>query len=73
MKNIIKNKKLPEKEKEAEWEIEAIVGQEKGPDGKILYHIKWLNYPDSQNTWQFYSNIKDTDVYSNWLFSKKKK
>ena len=69
----MEDKRIPEKEKEPEWEIEKIVGQEKGPDGKMLYHIKWLNYPDSQNTWQSYSDIKNTAQYSDWLSSKKKK
>ena len=47
--------------------------QQKGPDGKMLYHIKWLNYPNSQNTWESYKNIKDTEQYSSWLASKKNK
>ena len=74
VKNIVKNyNRVLEKEKKPEWEIEAIVGQEKGPDEKMLYRIHWKRYGENEDTWQSYSDIKDTDAYSNWLSSKKKK
>ena len=69
-KNIVKDKRIEEKPKETEWEIEKIVGQQPGNDGKMLYKIRWKGYGESDDTWQSYKDIKDTAQYSNWLSSK---
>jgi len=49
------------------------VNQQKGPNGKMLYRIHWKGYGENEDTWESYKNIKDTEQYSSWLASKKKK
>jgi hypothetical protein len=41
---------------QAEYEVERIVRHKKFRNGVLKYFVKWVGYPDSQNTWQ---NAKD--------------
>jgi hypothetical protein len=40
------------------WTVEKIVGK-KSIKGKIHYHVKWLNYPSSDNTWEPRENLAE--------------
>jgi hypothetical protein len=40
------------------FEVEKIIGA-KLEGKKLLFHIKWLNYPPSANTWEPASNLSD--------------
>lgn len=65
--NILVEKRVKETPKEDEYEIEKIVDQQKGIDGKMLYRIHWKGYPSSNDTWQNYKDIKNTTAYENWI------
>jgi len=41
----------------ADYDIEEIVGQ-KRVNGRLYYHIKWLGYPTSMNTWEPAENLR---------------
>ena len=43
-------------EEETEWEVERIVQHRKTADGNE-YLVKWLGYPDSENTWEPEANL----------------
>jgi hypothetical protein len=48
---------------EEEFEIDRILEKKvagKGRHRKTLYLVKWKGYPDSDNTWEPYINLKDT-------------
>lgn len=34
------------------YEVEAIVNKKVTANGKVLFYLKWKNYPNSQNTWE---------------------
>ncbi len=70
-KDILTEKRTKPVEKEEEYIVEKILDKQKGTNGKMLYLIKWLGYPDSQNTWQSYSDIKNTQAYKDFLANKK--
>ncbi|KAJ2486480.1 hypothetical protein IWW37_005604 [Coemansia sp. RSA 2050] len=70
-----------EKEKEEEEEddddedsdtftVEKIVGHRK-EEGGMMYHIKWADYPDSENTWESEENIIDKDILAKYWADKK--
>lgn len=40
-----------------EYRVERIVGKKKS-DGKVFYRIKWLGYPDEENTWEPFDNCQ---------------
>ena len=40
-----------EQEQEENYEVEAIHGKRTNSNGQTEYHVKWLNYPSTQNTW----------------------
>ena len=69
--NIISEKRIKEVPKEDEYEIESIVDQQKGDDGKMLYKIHWKEYSSNNDTWQNYKDVKHTEAYSNWIKNKK--
>ncbi|KAJ2813102.1 hypothetical protein H4S07_000931 [Coemansia furcata] len=50
--------------------VEKIVGHRK-EDGGTLYHIKWADYPDSENTWETEENIIDKDMLAKYWDDKK--
>lgn len=47
------------------YEVEKICDA-KVVKNKTFYLVKWLGYPDSQNTWEPSSNILDKDPIENW-------
>lgn len=40
-----------------QYEVEKILGKRTGKNGKIEYKIKWLNYPESECTWEPENNL----------------
>ncbi len=74
---IIPENLKPKKEKrtainkEPEYLVEAIVG-EKINNGRKYYEVKWAGFPDSENTWEPFKNIKDLEAYDKWLKLKRK-
>ena len=50
-------------EGEAEWEVEAILAHQYfGRQKKLQYLVKWLGYPDSDNTWEPVENLHADDL-----------
>ena len=43
--------------KEIEYEVEKIVNKKRNINGVILYEVKWLGYPEDQNTWEPLSHL----------------
>ena len=43
--------------KEIEYEVEKIVNKKRNLNGVILYEVKWLGYPEDQNTWEPLSHL----------------
>ncbi|GAA5992239.1 hypothetical protein JCM11641_001275 [Rhodosporidiobolus odoratus] len=50
---------------ELEYEVEAIV-DEKGKGQTKRYLVKWVGYPDSDNTWEAAGNVEDTAALLAW-------
>jgi hypothetical protein len=46
----------PKNSVEKRWEVEAVVGK-KMVEGSLHYRIKWLNFPEKDNTWEPAVNI----------------
>ncbi|KAJ2056073.1 hypothetical protein GGI17_006377 [Coemansia sp. S146] len=59
-----------EEEDSDTFTVEKIVGHRK-EDGGTLYHIKWADYPDSENTWESEENIIDKDMLTKYWDDKK--
>jgi hypothetical protein len=36
----------------------------------LEFYVKWLNYPDNENSWTPYSHLRDTDKLHEYLRSK---
>lgn len=39
------------------YEVEKILGKRNNKNGRVEYRIKWLNYPESESTWEPESNL----------------
>lgn len=61
------------KEPENHYQVEKIIDDAYDETNKKIYLVKWLNYPDSANTWEPFRNIKDTVQYSEYLKAKRRK
>ena len=44
-----------------EWEVEEVLAKRKRY-GKIQYLVKWLGYPNSENTWEPIENLSNADT-----------
>lgn len=60
-----------EKEEE-QYEVEAVVGT-RSRMKETQYYIKWKNYDESQNTWEFESNLNCPDLIADYLEKNPKK
>ncbi|KAI1876154.1 hypothetical protein JX265_000596 [Neoarthrinium moseri] len=40
------------------YDVEKLVDSKVEDDGRKLYHVKWINYPDSENTWEPLEHLK---------------
>ncbi|CAG8479632.1 2681_t:CDS:2 [Acaulospora morrowiae] len=50
-----------------EYFVEKIVSHRAGPNGEYQYFLKWLGYPDEDNTWEDECNIFAQDLlYEYW-------
>ncbi|CAG8486940.1 14179_t:CDS:2 [Acaulospora morrowiae] len=47
---------------EDEYFVERIVSHRAGPNGEYQYFLKWLGYPDEDNTWEDECNIFAQDL-----------
>lgn len=65
--NIIEHPRVKAKAPGKEWEVEAIVDQTKGTNGRNLYKIRWAGWAPEHDTWQPLPDIKDTTAYARWL------
>ena len=54
-----KKKWLKEQDEEEPevFSVEQIKGKRIGAEGKVEYYLKWMNYPDSDNTWEPEDNL----------------
>ncbi|EXJ93333.1 hypothetical protein A1O1_01725 [Capronia coronata CBS 617.96] len=50
---------------EVEYEVERILAQHT-TDGKILYLVKWLGYPDEQCTWEPKESFLNPQTLADW-------
>ena len=57
-----KGTKRKQKEEEI-FKVEKIVGK-RVDKGRILYHLKWEGYSDSENTWEPKENLDCDDLIS---------
>ena len=46
--------------------VEAIIG-ECHIDGEKQYLVKWLGYPNEENTWEPYSHVEDNEALDKWM------
>ncbi|CAO1622711.1 unnamed protein product [Sympodiomycopsis kandeliae] len=51
---------------EEEFRIDSIIAK-RTRRNKDQYLVKWVGYPDEENTWLPQSEIEDTEAYENWL------
>ena len=38
--------------------VERVVGRRRRQEGGLQYRLKWLNYPDEENTWEDVEDLK---------------
>lgn len=57
---------------EEQYEVEAIVGS-RSRCKQTQYHIKWKNFPESQNTWEFESDVNCPELIAQYLEKNPKK
>ena len=54
-------------EGEAEWEVERILAHRYfGRQKKLQYLVKWLGYPESDNTWEPVENLHADDLIQDY-------
>ena len=54
-------------EGEAEWEVKAIRAHRySGRQKKLQYLVKWLGYPESDNTWEPAENLHADDLIQDY-------
>ena len=54
-------------EGEAEWEVETILAHRHfGRQKKLQYLVKWLGYPESDNTWEPVENLHAEDLIQDY-------
>jgi hypothetical protein len=58
-------------EGEKQFVVEAIV-DEKGRGRARRYLVKWVGYPDSENTWEPAANVEDTEALDGWEEKKRR-
>ena len=44
-----------------EWEVEEVLAKRKRY-GKMQYLVKWLGYPNSENTWEPEENLSNASI-----------
>mmetsp|Transcript_6269 Transcript_6269/g.7779 ORF Transcript_6269/g.7779 Transcript_6269/m.7779 type:complete len:221 (+) Transcript_6269:43-705(+) len=50
------------------FEVESIDGEMFDTnENKLYYLVNWLGYSDSDKTWEESSNVKDTDIYKEYI------
>ncbi len=54
------------------YDVEKIIN-DRVINGKIQYLIKWVGYPDSENTWEDEENVLSKDLVENYKKEKIKK
>ena len=65
-----KGTKRKQKEEEV-YKVEKIVGK-RVDKGRILYHLKWEGYSDSENTWEPKENLDCDDLITEFEKNSKK-
>jgi hypothetical protein len=54
-------------DREEEYQVEHIMGHRKmGRGNKLQYLVKWLGYPDSDNTWEPVDQIHTPDLIKHY-------
>ena len=54
---VVSDKIMPEEEKY--YEVEAIIGHKRDENNNYLYRCRWLNYDESEDSWEPASNFTD--------------
>ncbi len=44
------------------YDVEKIVDRRLSSNGKVFYLVKWLGYPDEDNTWEPASNLSNVKI-----------
>jgi hypothetical protein len=53
---------------QAEYEVEKIVKHSKSTDGSLIFLVKWVGYPHSENTWQTADDLSNAqDLLDQYL------
>ena len=61
-------------EEEEEYEVEDIIDDIIGEDGRTYYQIRWKNYPPEKDTYEPIENLANcTDILTRYMDRKKKK
>lgn len=61
-----KDEDADESKEEEQYEVEEIVGS-RTRSKQTQYYIKWKNFPESQNTWEFESNVDCPELIAEYL------
>lgn len=58
---------IPEEhDPDEEFEVEEILAEDKSPNGKMYYLIKWAGFPLHESTWEPEDNIKGNELLPMW-------
>ena len=57
-------------EGQEEYEVERIVRSRRMKGQRVLYEIKWKDYPEDENTWEPIENLVNAREHLDYFFKK---